>query len=170
VGGELTVGYVRPGEVFGEVSVITAQPRRSFAEASRRSRILAIPRDVFLRALSSSKPLFEVTKQMGERLIRWQSRAEDLVFCDARTRLARLLLRLADEFGDLESGGVTVGLGITQEEMATLIGATRQTVSVAVREMIRAKLITRRGRSLVIVDRDALRQSAGLARATGERV
>lgn len=161
-GDELTIGYVRPGEIFGEVSVITGEARASFAQAARRSTVLEIPKAVFLAAVRSGRPLYEVTKQIGLRLIRCQSRAEDLVFCDVRTRVARLLLRLAGEFGRRTNGGLAVGLRLTGQEMATLTGATRQTVSLVLRDLTRAGLIRRQNREIVIVDRPRLREVAGL--------
>lgn len=160
-GNEFTIGYVRPGEIFGEVSVITEEPRESFAHAARRSRILEIPKDAFLRVVRSTGPLYEMTKRIGLRLIRCQSRAEDLVFRDARARLARLLLRLADEFGRRTDDHLSVGLPLTEQEMATLIGTTRQTVSMILSEMVRAGLVVRRARELVVTDPSALREVAG---------
>jgi CRP-like cAMP-binding protein len=163
-GGQLTVGYVRPGEVFGEVSVITEKPRRSFAEAKNRSRVLQIPRPVFIKALqSTSTVLYEVTKKIGRRLASCQSRIEDLMFYNVPSRLARLLLRLADEFGREIEDGHSVGLPLTQSEIATLIGATRQTVSAALRELIDAGLIKRRGKELVLVNVRAISQRARLS-------
>lgn len=161
-GDELTMGYVRPGEVFGEVSIITERARTSFAQAARHSTILEIPRDVFLKAIRSSRPLYEITKRIGLRLIRCQSRAEDLVFCEVRARLARLLLRLAEDFGRRTDQGFAVGLPLTGQEIATLIGATRQTVSPALRDLIRAGVVVRRNGELVIADRPALYEVAEL--------
>jgi CRP/FNR family transcriptional regulator, cyclic AMP receptor protein len=162
-GQELTVGYVRPGEIFGEVSVITQEPRGSFAVTARNSTMLQIPRNVFLGTLRSSKPLYEVTKRIGLRLVRCQSRAEDLVFCDARTRLARLLVRLAREFGGQTDLGHAIALDLTGQDLATLIGTTRQTASVALAEMTRSGLVRRRGRKLILTDRRAVAQIAGLS-------
>jgi len=99
---------------------------------------------------------------MGLRLIRCQSRAEDLVFCDARTRLARVLLRLVDDFGRRTDHELTVGLPLTEQEIATLIGTTRQTVSVALGEMVRAGVVVRRAKELVVADPRALRELAGV--------
>jgi CRP-like cAMP-binding protein len=163
-GGQLTVGYVRPGEVFGEVSVLTEKPRRSFAEAKTRARVLRIPTRVFLKAVqSSSAALYGVTKKIGQRLISCQSRTEDLIFYNVPTRLARLLLRMAEEFGRDVEDGRSIGLPLTQNEIATLIGATRQTVSAALRELIDAGLIKRSGKELVLVNIPALSQRAHLS-------
>ncbi len=162
-GDEFTVGYVRPGEVFGEVSVLAAQPRESFAQARVPSKILRIPKEAFIHAVRGSNPvLYELAKRVGERLLKLQSRAEDLVFHDSRTRLARLLLRLAHEFGHPADGGLAVGLPLTQEEMGKLVGATRQTVSVALRELAAAGLVERHGRELFLAHAERLRQLAQL--------
>jgi CRP-like cAMP-binding protein len=168
-GEEFTLGYVRPGEIFGEVSVLTGQARASFAQAARRSRVLEIPKSVFVRAVRGNPPLYEVARRIGRRLIRCQSHAEDLVFYDARTRLARLLLRLADDFGRRTDRGLALGLQLTQHELATLIGSTRQTVSLALRGMVRTGAVTDGRRGLLIVDQRELREVAGFPTASGSR-
>jgi CRP-like cAMP-binding protein len=162
-GREYTVGYVRPGEVFGEVSVLTGQPSESFAQTVTSSRVLQIPRETFLRVLRSSTPvLYELTKKTARRLIRCQGRAEDLVFCDVRTRLARLLLRLGEDFGQRSNGGVVLRLALTAQELGMLIGATRQTASEVLGGLIRARLVARHNRRLRLADTEALRKFAGI--------
>jgi CRP-like cAMP-binding protein len=160
-GREYTVGYVRPGELFGEVSILTGQASESFAETVTPSRALQIPRETFLRVLRQNNPvLYEVTKKIARRLVRCQSRAGDLVFCDARTRLARLLLRLGEDFGQRSDGGLVLGLALSEQEMGTLIGATRQTVSDALGGLIRAGLVARHNRRLRLANAQALRKLA----------
>lgn len=124
-GTEYTVDYVRPRELFGEVSVIAGRPRESFAEARRRSTVLPIPAPVFVAVLRTSLPaLYQVTKKMGEALLTCRSRAEDLVFRDVRARLAHLFLRLGEQFGKTTEAGVQMPLALTQQELATLVGAS----------------------------------------------
>lgn len=160
-GSEFTLGYIRPGDVFGDVPVIADQPRESYAKARGRSRTLQIPRDAFIKAVQSSRSaLYEVTKKIGRQLISCHSRAEDLVFRDVPSRLAHLLLRVAEEFGRPVGDQLSVGLPLTQDEIARLVGATRQTVNATLREMIEARLIRREGRELILVAPSALRQLA----------
>lgn len=167
-GGEFTLAYVRPGEVFGDVPVITDQPRESYAKARSRARIMQIPRDVFMRAVrSSASALYEITKKIGRELIHCHSRAEDLVFRGVPSRLAHLLLRLAEEFGRRVGDRLAVGLPLTQDEVATLIGTTRQTVNAALREMINAGLLAREGREFVILNPRALREIAKVSAQEG---
>jgi CRP/FNR family transcriptional regulator, cyclic AMP receptor protein len=150
-GAEFTLGYVRPGELFGEVSVLSDKPRETFAQAKVASKILSIPRTVFLATLRAHNPvLYSVTKRIAERVIALQSRAEDLIFLDVRSRLVRLLVRLADEHGRRDDRGLAIGLPLTHDEIATLIGTSRQTVSLLLRELTDAGLVARRGRQLVL--------------------
>lgn len=162
-GGEYTLAYIHPGEVFGEVSVLAERPRDSFAVARRRSRILQMPREVFVKTLLANRSvLYEVTKKIGRLLKTCQSRSEDLVFRDAPGRLACLLLRLGEESGTRSGDRISLGLRLTQDELAKLIGTTRQTVSAALQEMIGAGLIEREDRDLVLLDPPGLRRLADL--------
>ncbi len=152
-GQELTIGYVRPGELFGVVPVIASSARNAFAEARTPARVLLIPTAIFLRAVrATNSVLYEVTKRIGRRLIRCQSRVEDLVFRDVRSRLARILLSLAEEHGRETLNGLSIGLPLNQEEIATLVGTTRQSISTILREMKSAGLVERHGQELLITD------------------
>lgn len=81
----------------------------------------------------------------------------------AKARLALLLLDLADRFGVRDSRGTIVDVRLTHREMAALIGATRETVSVAIVELRNAGVVETEARRVVVVDPDALRDIAGLA-------
>ncbi len=160
-GQELTLEYVRPGDLFGTVSVMTGSAREVFAQATTAAKILRIPKTAFLKAVrAADSVLHEVTKQMGQRLIRARSRMEDLVFRDVRSRLARILLSLAEEHGRETDRGLALGLPLTQAEIATLIGSTRQSVSTFLREMKSRRLVEHRGRELVITNPRGLRAVA----------
>lgn len=150
-GAEFTLGYVGPGEVFGEISMMSGKPRAAFAQAKMASRILQIPRATFVALLRAHNPvLLSLAKEIARRFIDLQSRAEDLIFLDARTRLARLLLRLAEEYGYRSGQSLTIGLPLTHEEVATLIGTSRQTVSLHLAELTKAGLVARRGRRFLL--------------------
>jgi CRP/FNR family cyclic AMP-dependent transcriptional regulator len=99
-----------------------------------------------------------VTKQVGSRLKRIESRVEHLVFRSVPSRVAGILLELAEDFGRRETHGLVIEFAISQEELATLVGASRQAVNTSLRELEREGAIRRDGRSLVLLDIDALRQ------------
>ena len=157
-GSEATLGFVTPGEVFGELAAFPDAPRESFAQAARPSAAWRIPRDGFSAAIRSHpKAVLEVTKQVGTRLKRIESRVEDLVFRDVHSRVARVLLELARDFGRSESGGVRIDLPLTQSDLAMLVGSTRQTVNATLRRMTEEGLLGRGHRHFVIARPDALR-------------
>jgi CRP-like cAMP-binding protein len=159
---ETTLGYVRPGEVFGELAVFGDYPRESFAQAAETSMVWKIPRRIF-EPLVASRPglAFEVSKQIGERLKRIESRVENLVFRDVRSRLILILLELAKVFGrEREDGGILVDVHITQAEIATLVGSTRQSVNAGLRELAEHGLVGREGQQIVISKPEELRQEA----------
>jgi CRP/FNR family cyclic AMP-dependent transcriptional regulator len=163
-GSEFTLRYVQPGEVFGHIAVMSGKPRETFAQAKIASKVLHLPRAAFLALLRAhNSVLYSVTKRIARRFVDLQSHAEDLIFLDARTRLARLLLRLAGEHGYRSGQNLTIGLPLTHEEVATLIGTSRQTASLYLGELTKAGLVARRGRQVILPDPGALEAIASLA-------
>jgi CRP/FNR family cyclic AMP-dependent transcriptional regulator len=162
-GSETTFGYVAPGEVFGELAGFGDYPRESFAQAVHPSRVWKLPREAFQATLGERPALVaEITRQIGERLKRIEARVENLVFRDVRSRVAHMLLELADDFGEPDGEGILLQLTLTQAELASLVGSTRQTVNASLRELEAEGLIGRKGARLVVLRPDALRR-AGLA-------
>lgn len=158
-GGETSFGYVSPGEVFGELAAFGEYPRESFAQAVRTSLVWKIPRENFQRVLAARSLLaFRITKQIGERLKKVESRVEDLALRSVRTRIARMIGELADDFGCVENGHRVIDIEMTQSELATLVGATRQTVNQTLREFSDEGLIGRDHRRIVLLAPDRLRQ------------
>lgn len=156
-GGETSFGYVAPGEVFGELPAFGDFPRESFAQAVRTSQVWRIPRENFQRVLAARSALaIQVTKQIGDRLKKVESRVEDLVFRTVRTRVARMLGELAEDFGCNENGHRVIDIPITQSELATLVGATRQTVNQTLREFSDQGLIGRDHRRIVLLSPERL--------------
>ena len=159
-GAETTFGYVAPGEVFGELPAFGDFPRESFAGTVKHSHVWKIPVGVF-QTLMESKPgvAIEITRQIGQRLKRIESRVENLVFRDVRARVAHILLELAQDFGKPANGGRELEVEFTQAELATLVGSTRQTVNESLRSLEESGLIAREGRRMVIVKPDELRRA-----------
>jgi CRP-like cAMP-binding protein len=157
-GDEATLGYIAPGEVFGELAGFGDFPRESFAAAVGASMVWKIPVDLF-RSLVTARPrmTMAVTRQVGERLKSVEMRVESLVFRDVRSRLALLLLELEKDFGKREGERRLLDLPLTQSELASLVGASRQSVNAALGELQRDGLIAREGRRMVLLAPDRLR-------------
>lgn len=160
-GAETTFGYVAAGEVFGELPAFGSYPRESFAVAVRASRAWRIQALPFRKLISEQAQIaVELGRQMGTRMKRIESRVEDLVFRDVRSRLAHILVELAASFGERREGRTVIGADLTQAELATLIGSTRQTVNATLREFEGQGLVGRDGRRIALLDPDALQAIA----------
>jgi len=167
-GEEATLGHVSPGEVFGVLAAFTRDGRESFAEAVKPSAVRKIPRKTFRRLLDTHPTLIlEVTKQVGTRLKRVASRVEQLVFCDVRTRVARVLLDLTRDFGRREADRIVIDVPLRQGEFATLVGAVRQTVNPCLREFKHEGWIGHDGRRFIVYKVKELRRVARIG--TGEK-
>ena len=150
-GRDMVINEMRPGDLFGELGILTGQLRSTSAIARAQSEILVIRSEAFLRVIDSepqlARRILEITAQ---RLQRSGEREGALAFMDAQARLARLLLELEKE--EKAKGYVT----ISQEELAQRTGLTRQTVAKALGRWRRANwLITGRGH-ILILNRKAL--------------
>lgn len=169
-GDEVTLGFVGKGEIFGELAAVDHMERESYAEAVRPSTVWKIPRTEFKRLLATNAALSRcVTLRVGSRLKKIETRIEDLAFRDVRARLARILLELAEDFGRSAGagGGTLIDLPLSQTDLGTLIGASRQSVNARLRALQAKGLIGRSGRRLVLLESERLRQ-LGEAAEVGE--
>jgi CRP-like cAMP-binding protein len=156
-GKEATLGYVEPGGVFGELAVFGEYSRESFALAQRDSVVWQIPVSVF-RGWIRERPMLvaEVARQIGERMKRVESRIEGLVLHDVRSRLATVLLELTEDFS--RGGDERRDIDLSQGELATLIGASRQSVNATLAQFQDDGLVRRDGRGLRLLEVERLRR------------
>jgi CRP/FNR family transcriptional regulator, cyclic AMP receptor protein len=131
-GGELLIGVLGRGQIFGELAVIDRGPRAMNARAMEDSEVYALTSDVFWTMLENRPALARrLLELMARRLRRADQTSQDLVFFDAPTRLARKLLELAEEHGEPtgRADEVRITVRVTQEEMAQMVGVTRGSVN-----------------------------------------
>lgn len=156
-GKEITFDILEPGEIFGELEVLGDTPRDAQAEALDDALICAIRREDFEHFLQTHQDLtVKLTKLIGLRLRKIQSRVEDLVFRDVPARLAHLLLELGKTEEVPEGPEIRIRVKLTHQEMANLIGCSRETVSTTLGQFRDGGLIRVDNRSLTIVDRNGL--------------
>jgi CRP/FNR family cyclic AMP-dependent transcriptional regulator len=152
-----------PSDMFGELSILDPAPRTSSATAITDLCAVSIDREA-LRAWIADRP--EITERllrlMARRLRRTNDNVADLISIDAPGRVAKQLLQLAQRFGTQEDGALRVTHDLTQEEIAQLVGASRETVNKVLGDFAHRGWITLEGKSVLISNSERLRQVSAL--------
>ena len=157
-GKSLTLAYCGPSEIFGETCLIDGGPRAEMAEAVENALLTEVERADFERLVGTHPGLgLATTKLMVARRRDLENKVEALVFRDVTSKLAELLVKLAGEYGVDDARGTLVALKITHQELANLIGSTRETVSLTLSQFKRKRMIATEGRKVIISDTEALR-------------
>jgi CRP/FNR family cyclic AMP-dependent transcriptional regulator len=157
-GKSLTLAYCGPSEIFGETCLIDGGPRAEMAEAVENALLTEVERSDFERLVAANPGLgLATTKLMVSRRRDLENKVEALVFRDVTSKLAELLVKLAGEYGVDDARGTMVALKITHQELANLIGSTRETVSLTLSQFKRKRYIVTEGRKVIISDSEALR-------------
>ena len=160
-GRENLLTVLGPGEMFGELSLFDPRPRTSSASAVTDATVAALGHDA-LRPWLLERP--EVSMHMLQALARRLRRANDvtadLVFTDVPGRVAKNLLDLAERFGEQDRDGLHVHHDLTQEELAQLVGASRETVNKALADFAARGWLQISARSVLILDIERLRRRA----------
>ena len=159
-GKQITLTYVEPGIWFGDVSIFDGDRRTHDAYAHGESTILCVAKADFKKILTVHVELYEALLRLNTRRIRQlYGLVEDLNTLPLRARLAKQLTHLVRTYGvaSLSNGSeMRIGLQLAQEELAQLLGASRQRVNQELKTMEREEVIRIEAGGLVVRDRDAL--------------
>lgn len=153
-GRELTLAGLRPGEVFGELSLLDSRPRSANVVAIDDVIVLSLSREAFACHVQRfPQTALNLARELGRRLRRADEQIAALGLHDVETRLSRLLERLAREDGERAETGLLIRRRPTQQELANMVGSCRETISRTFAAMVRRGLLLPRGRSLVVTDK-----------------
>jgi CRP-like cAMP-binding protein len=160
-GRENLLAVMGPGEMFGELSLFDPGPRTATATAVTDTTLRGLG-NADLQPWLHAHP--EVATQLlaalARRLRRTNEAMADLVFSDVPGRVAKALLDLASKFGVPAEDGLRVPHDLTQEELAQLVGASRETVNKALADFAGRGFLRLEGRGVVILDLDRLKRRA----------
>lgn len=159
-GKEALLAFIDPGELFGEMTVIGQQEREEFAETMEKSQIIKIPRPAIEELMQEQPGLtMGLTRMIGLRRQTFERRLKSLMFQSNRERLIHLLLELAERYGVAHAEGIALRLKLSHQEMANLIGSTRETVTVVLGELQLEKLVLIQRRQVILRNIEALAQA-----------
>jgi CRP/FNR family transcriptional regulator, cyclic AMP receptor protein len=155
-GREVILGVLGVSEHFGELALIDDRPRSAHVIAMEDSSLLVLRRDDFRRRVESSPAVaWSLLTELSRRLRRADEKIGGLVLLDVPGRIARLLLDLAEE-----AGANTIEKALTHQTIAQMIGASRETVSRAMKDFQDANWVSVERRRITLADRAALEQRA----------
>ena len=158
-GRENLVAVMGPGEIFGEMALFDPSPRSTSATAVSETRLDGLKHENLRKVIQRSPEVSaQLLQALARRLRRTNENLADLVFSDVPGRVAKALLDLADRFGRPAADGLLVAHDLTQEELAQLVGASRETVNKALAEFVQRGWIRLEARAVVILDLQRLKQ------------
>lgn len=149
-GQETTLHILKPGDVFGEL--LLSQEKRAFtAIVVEDALVTMIPREDFLKLLSRAPDVaLNFIRVLSKRLARVEKGLAESSHTWSYHRLAKVLLHLSEQYGEEVSTGTLIKLRLTHEDLANLIGTTRETVTTQLNRFSQMGLLNRRARQIIV--------------------
>ncbi len=156
-GRESLLAVLGPGELLGELSLFDPGPRTATATALSETSLMGLGHNALRPWLTGRPEVAEALLQaLALRLRRTNEQMADLVFSDVPGRVAKTLLELGEKFGRPLPDGIHVTHDMTQEELAQLVGASRETVNKALADFAARGWIRLESRSVILIDPERL--------------
>ncbi|CAH2604040.1 protein of unknown function [Rhodovastum atsumiense] len=160
-GRELVLNIIDRGGVFGEIALLDGQPRTADAVALEPTELLVLQRDRFMPFLAGNPELMaRLFAVLCQRLRQTSEHLEDTLFREAPSRLARGLLRLADSFGREVAGGMRIEIRLSQQQIGSLIGISRESINRLLSEWREDGTIAVTSGIIILRDREMLESIA----------
>jgi CRP/FNR family cyclic AMP-dependent transcriptional regulator len=162
-GDEVMLSIMSPGDVFGEMALLDGEPRSATVLTLETCQLLVIEARAFQALLLEIPSLaMSLMKVMARRLRDLTHRTQDVSLLDVERRLAKIVLALAGRFGDRGvPGTITITLKLSQQELASMVGATRELVNRRLRHWVHEDIVEFVAGLLVIKDEASLRDLVG---------
>ena len=156
-GRENLLTILGPGDMFGELSLFDPGPRTATATAVTDARLLSLSNDKVIGWVTQHPNVsLQLLGRLSQRLRRSNEVLADLVFSDVPGRVAKAIMDLGTRFGVTKDDGLHVNHDLTQEELAQLVGASRETVNKALADFAGRGWVRLEPRAFVVLDLERL--------------
>jgi CRP/FNR family transcriptional regulator, cyclic AMP receptor protein len=155
---KVILAFLQEGDYFGEMALIKPGLYRSAtAETTQMTKLYTLRRGDFEKLIMENPRLaFHLLDYTMERLRRANQQIYDLTFLNVRTRIIKRLIRLGEEYGTMTQHGLQIGLKVTHQQMAEMVGAVRETVTKVLLELQEVGLISIKSKMILIPDQELL--------------
>jgi CRP/FNR family cyclic AMP-dependent transcriptional regulator len=159
VGEEVILTIFSEGDFLGEMSLLDEKPRSADAVAMEESEVYVLNRTDFLSFLQENENAIKcILSCLSERLRKTDDLLEDASFLSVSARLAKKLVELGREFGVKEKDVVRIGLRLTQQDMADLVGTTRESINKELRVLREKGLVSMESGYIRLLDLERLKR------------
>jgi CRP/FNR family cyclic AMP-dependent transcriptional regulator len=129
-GKEVTLNVINPGGVIGEMALLEGKPRSADASATEETTLLVVERRHFVPFLAQNPDLsLRLLAVLSEKLRRTSMALEEIALLDLPGRLARVLLKLSDDYGRPTPAGTRIDLKLSQRDLSNLVASSRESVN-----------------------------------------
>ncbi len=154
-GKEVLLSNLGPGEFFGEMSLLDGLPRSASVVALEDSEVLILNRKDFLELIRSHPEIaLRILTVMSRRLRSADQKIGSLILMDVYGRVARVLMEIAEKEGKRINNDIIIETKLRQQDIANMIGASRETVSRVLRDFVQQGFITMDGKKIIIHNAD----------------
>lgn len=160
-GREIILNMIEPGQLFGEIALLDGKERSADATAMGKTTLLTLDRRNFVPFLEQNPKiairLFDV---LCDRVRQTSEMVESIAFLDFGARLAKLLLHMAENYGQENDRGLLINFRISQADLGNLIASTRESVNRQLNAWVQEGVIVLDHGKIVILDRESLEMTA----------
>ena len=161
-GKETILAFIEEGELFGELALLDGAPRQEYAEAVEDSVVVLIPCEDLLHVIEPRPDLtLSIMKLIGLRRKRIENRLRNVLFLSGRERVVRLIHELSGSHGERLGNRRAIRLPLSHQDLASLVGLTRETVTHVLGQLQADGLIRIERRRLTVLDERRLAEEAG---------
>jgi len=161
-GKETVLRIMDPGEVVGDLALLTGEPRSATVTALERADLLVIQRRDLLPFLEQHpKTAIKLLSTLAALVCKVSEQFEDRVFLNLPSRLSKKLIALSDNYGEEVAGGTKIDLKISQGELGEMVGTSRESVNKQIRQWVEAGVVKMEKGYITILDIDTLEDLGG---------
>lgn len=152
-GRDITLNILEEGSIFAEVTLFNDINYPATAMVLEESQIgMILNKDIEKLILKNTSLALQIIKLLNKRLYKSQSTIKDMAFSDTFVRVTNVLIDLSSSHGIVTNNGIEINMNITRQDIADMVGTTRETVSRIIADLKRDGLIETNSKKIIIID------------------